>query len=32
MIIIESDRLVIRDYKETDLVDMHRLWSDEKTI
>ena len=32
MIIIESDRLILRDYKETDLTDMHRLWSDEKTM
>ena len=32
MIIMETDRLIIRDYKETDLNDMHRLWSDKKTM
>jgi len=32
MVIIKTDRLVLRDYKETDLNDMHQLWSDEKTM
>ena len=32
MIRIETERLVLRDYKETDLDDMHRLWSDEKAM
>ena len=29
---IESARLIIRDYKESDLHDMHRLWSDKDTM
>lgn len=29
---IETDRLIIRDYKETDLDDMHRLWSDKEVM
>lgn len=32
MVRIETDRLVIRDYTEADLNDMHRLWSDKKTM
>ena len=32
MIILETDRLIIRDYKESDLEDMHRLWSDKETM
>ena len=32
MINLETERLIIRDYKETDLKDMHRLWSDMKTM
>ena len=32
MIIIETDRLILRDEIETDLNDMHRLWSDKKTM
>jgi len=32
MLKIETDRLVLRDYKETDLDDMHRLWSDKNTM
>jgi len=32
MMIIETDRLLIRDYNETDLQDMHRLWSDKETM
>jgi len=32
MVILKSDRLIIRDYKETDLNDMHRLWSDKKAM
>jgi len=29
---LETERLILRDYKETDLDEMHRLWSDEKTM
>jgi ribosomal-protein-alanine N-acetyltransferase len=29
---LETERLVLRDYKETDLADMHRLWSDKDTM
>lgn len=32
MVVIETERLIIRDYKKTDLNDMHRLWSDKKTM
>jgi len=32
MVFIESDRLILRDYKESDLEDMHRLWSDKSTM
>jgi ribosomal-protein-alanine N-acetyltransferase len=32
MIKLESERLIIRDYKATDLKDMHMLWSDKKTM
>jgi ribosomal-protein-alanine N-acetyltransferase len=32
MVQIESERLILRDYKETDLDDMHRLWSDKETM
>ncbi|MCL2855421.1 MAG: GNAT family N-acetyltransferase [Defluviitaleaceae bacterium] len=28
MITLETQRLIVRDYKESDLRDMHRLWSD----
>jgi len=29
---IETDRLILRDYVEADLDEMHRLWSDKKTM
>ena len=32
MVRIETERLIIRDEIETDLNDMHRLWSDKKTM
>ncbi|MCL2820660.1 MAG: GNAT family N-acetyltransferase [Oscillospiraceae bacterium] len=32
MIKLETERLILRDYKETDLDDMHSLWSDKKTM
>ena len=32
MINMETERLLIRDYKESDLNDMHRLWSDTETM
>ncbi|MCL2399831.1 MAG: GNAT family N-acetyltransferase [Defluviitaleaceae bacterium] len=32
MISLETDRLILRDYKESDLDEMHRLWSDKKTM
>ena len=32
MVRIETDRLIIRDEIDTDLNDMHRLWSDKKTM
>ena len=32
MEILETERLTLRDYKETDLDEMHRLWSDKKTM
>ena len=32
MTILETDRLILRDYEETDLDEMHRLWSDKKTM
>jgi len=32
MVTMESERLIIRDEKETDLNDMHRLWSDKETM
>jgi len=32
LVLLETDRLVLRDYKETDLDEMHRLWSDKKTM
>jgi len=32
MVKLESERLIIRDYKETDLNDMHRLWSDKEIM
>ena len=32
MSIIESERLILRNYRESDLDDMHRLWSDKKTM
>jgi len=32
MVILETDRLILRDYKKTDADDMHRLWSDKETM
>jgi len=32
MLKLETDRLILRDYKETDLQNMHQLWSDKKTM
>jgi len=32
MTLLETENLILRDYKETDLDEMHRLWSDEKTM
>ena len=32
MIKLETERLILRDYKETDLTKMHRLWSDKDTM
>ncbi|MCL2056164.1 MAG: GNAT family N-acetyltransferase [Oscillospiraceae bacterium] len=32
MIILETGRLIVRDYKKSDLNDMHRLWSDRETM
>ena len=32
MVRIEAERLIIRDYKESDLNDMHHLWSDKETM
>lgn len=32
MVKIETGRLMVRDYKKTDLNDMHRLWSDKQTM
>ncbi len=32
MIRIETNRLIIRDYKESDLNDMHHLWADKETM
>jgi len=32
MVIMETDRLIVRDEKESDLNDMHRLLSDKKTM
>ena len=32
MVIIETERLIVRDYKESDLGEMHRLWSDKETM
>ena len=32
MVVMETDRLIIRDELETDLNDMHRLWSDKETM
>ena len=32
MVTMETDRLILRDQLETDLNDMHRLWSDKKTM
>ena len=29
---METDRLIIRDYNENDLTDMHSLWSDRETM
>jgi len=31
-VIIDTGRLILRDYKESDLQDMHRLWSDKETM
>jgi len=32
MTILETDRLIVRDYLSEDLHDMHRLWSDKETM
>ena len=32
MVKIETDRLLVRDYIESDLDEMHRLWSDKETM
>ena len=32
MIKLETERLILRDYKETDLGEMHRLWSDKAAM
>ena len=32
MVQLETERLILRDYKETDLEKMHRLWSDKDTM
>jgi len=32
MVVMETDRLILRDELETDLNDMHRLWSDKETM
>jgi ribosomal-protein-alanine N-acetyltransferase len=32
MVTIETERLILRDYKQSDLEDMHRLWSDAKVM
>lgn len=32
MVIIETNRLIVRDEKESDLDNMHRLWSDKETM
>ncbi|MCL2578097.1 MAG: GNAT family N-acetyltransferase [Defluviitaleaceae bacterium] len=32
MVKIETAKLILRDYRETDLDEMHRLWSDKKTM
>ena len=32
MTALETERLLIRDYRESDLNDMHRLWSDKQTM
>lgn len=32
MVIMETERLILRDYKESDLDNMHRLWSDKETM
>lgn len=32
MATIETERLMLRNYKEADLAEMHRLWSDKKTM
>jgi ribosomal-protein-alanine N-acetyltransferase len=29
---LETERLIVRDYKETDLHEMHRLWSDKEAM
>ena len=29
---LKTDRLILRDYKESDLAEMHRLWSDKETM
>jgi len=29
---LETEHLILRDYKETDLAEMHRLWSDKNTM
>ena len=32
MVTIETERLILRDYRADDLNEMHRLWSDKKTM
>jgi ribosomal-protein-alanine N-acetyltransferase len=32
MVKLKTERLIIRDYTESDLCDMHRLWSDKKAM
>lgn len=29
---LETKRLILRDHKEADLAEMHRLWSDKDTM
>ena len=32
MVKLETEKLILRDYRESDLNDMHSLWSDKKTM